>query len=76
MYRSGAVSVALTGNVSVDTIVAHGCRPIGEPIQVTSANRSVLLTLDNDKPTDVLQRIYSGLTEQDQRLSLASPWTR
>lgn len=69
VYRSGAVSVALSGNVAVDTIVAQGCRPIGGLMQVTSANRNVLLALDDEKPTDVLQRIYGRLTEHDQRLA-------
>jgi small ligand-binding sensory domain FIST len=68
-YRSGAVGVALSGNVTVDTIVAQGCRPIGVPLQVTSANRNVLLGLDHEKPTDVLQRIYSGLNEHEQTLA-------
>ncbi len=68
-YASGAVGVALSGNVTVDTIVAQGCRPIGDPMQVTSANRDVLLSLNDGKPMVVLQHIYSGLTEQEQTLA-------
>src|SRR5215831_20904585 len=32
VHRRGLVGVALTGNVAVDTIVAQGCRPIGDPM--------------------------------------------
>ncbi len=69
VHRSGAVGVALSGNVTVDTIVAQGCRPIGHRMQVTSVNRNVLTGLDNKKPIEVLQRIYSGLPSSDQRLA-------
>jgi len=68
-YRSGAVGVALSGNVTVDTIVAQGCRPIGQPTQVTSANRNMLLSLGGEKPMEVLQRIYDGLPEHDKKLA-------
>ena len=69
VYRSGAVGVALNGNVTVDTIVAQGCRPIGRPMQVTSVNRNLLTGLDDEKPIEVLQRTYSGLSASDQRLT-------
>ena len=69
VYRSGAVGVALSGNVTVDTIVAQGCRPIGRPMQVTSANRNILMGLDDEKPIQALQRVYGSLTASDQRLA-------
>ena len=69
VYRSGAIGVALSGNVTVDTIVAQGCRPIGRPMQVTSVNRNLLTGLDDEKPIEVLQRTYSGLSASDQRLA-------
>ena len=69
VYRSGAVGVALSGNVTVDTIVAQGCRPIGRPMQVTSVNRNLLTGLDDEKPIEVLQRTYGGLTAGDRRLA-------
>jgi len=34
-YREGSVGVALSGNLVMDTIVAQGCRPIGQPYWVT-----------------------------------------
>ena len=69
VYRSGAVGVALSGNVTVDTIVAQGCRPIGRPMQVTSVNRNILTGLDDEKPIEVLQRTYNSLPTSDQSLA-------
>ena len=69
VYRSGAVGVALRGNVTVDTIVAQGCRPIGRPMQVTSVNRNILTGLDDEKPIEVLQRTYNSLPTSDQSLA-------
>ena len=38
VHRSGAIALALTGNVQIDTIVAQGCRPVGDPMFVTIAH--------------------------------------
>lgn len=68
VVAQGAVGVALTGNVAVDTVVAQGCRPIGQPMQVTACDRNLLLELDGRPPLDVLQDLYSRADEHDQRL--------
>jgi len=34
LYREGTVGVALSGNLVMETIVAQGCRPIGQPYLV------------------------------------------
>ncbi|MGH2543470.1 MAG: FIST N-terminal domain-containing protein, partial [Ardenticatenaceae bacterium] len=49
-YASGAVGVALFGNIAVDTIVAQGCKPIGQPMHITACERNVLLELDGHTP--------------------------
>ena len=36
LVAEGAVGVALCGNVAIDTVVAQGCRPIGQPPGCTS----------------------------------------
>lgn len=46
MYREGTVGVALSGNILVETIVAQGCRPIGQPYWVTEGERNILLELE------------------------------
>lgn len=46
MYREGTVGVALSGNISVETIVAQGCRPIGQPFRIAEAERNILLKVE------------------------------
>src|SRR5579859_1466175 len=52
VHRGGAVVVALGGNVTVETIVAQGCRPIGRPMVVTRADENLIRELDKRKPSD------------------------
>ena len=47
----GGVALALTGDFSVQAVVSQGCKPIGEPLTVTQAERNVLLTLGSRPPT-------------------------
>ena len=68
MHREGAVGVGLSGDVIVDTVVAQGCRPIGEPLRITQAERNILIGLDGEPPLRVLQRVYHGLPSRDQEL--------
>lgn len=68
VYRSGVVALALTGALSVETVVAQGCRPIGEPLFVTRAERNTIRTLDGRTPVAVLSELHAGLSEQDQAL--------
>ncbi|MFM7364389.1 MAG: FIST N-terminal domain-containing protein [Cuspidothrix sp.] len=69
LYREGTVGVALSGNIVLDTIVAQGCRPIGEPLQVTKAERNIILELDEKVPLVVLRDLINGLSEEDRTLA-------
>ncbi len=68
-YSSGAVGIALHGNVAVDTIVAQGCRPIGGRMQITESERNMLIELDGRSTFDVLREMFAGMSERDQRLA-------
>jgi small ligand-binding sensory domain FIST len=68
IHRSGAVGVALSGDLSVDTIVAQGCRPIGDPMFVTRARENLLLDLDGQPARQVVQALYATLPAADQSL--------
>ncbi len=72
VYRSGSVGVALSGNVEVDTIVAQGCRPIGEPMFVTRADQHVLHQLDGRPALAVLQDLLAAADERDRQLFATS----
>jgi small ligand-binding sensory domain FIST len=68
VHRGGIAGVALGGDIVLDTIVAQGCRPIGEPMFVTSAQENVLYALDGRPAVTVLQELYRGLRAADQAL--------
>jgi small ligand-binding sensory domain FIST len=68
VYRAGAVGVALAGNVEVDTVVAQGCRPIGEPMFVTRADQNVLQALDGQPALAVLQELLATADARDRQL--------
>jgi small ligand-binding sensory domain FIST len=70
--RAGAVGVALSGDVAVETVVAQGCRPVGPPLFVTGARENVLYELDGQRPLDVLQRIFAAASPAEQRLFAGS----
>ncbi|HVO33301.1 MAG TPA: FIST N-terminal domain-containing protein [Elusimicrobiota bacterium] len=67
-YRSGAVGLALTGNIAMDVLVAQGCRPIGRPLRVTKCDRNILMELDGQPPLNLLRDLYTTLDERDQHL--------
>ena len=69
VHKSGLVGLAMHGEVTVDTIVAQGCRPIGEPMLVTSCHRNVILELDGRKPLDALREIFAEVSDRDRELA-------
>jgi small ligand-binding sensory domain FIST len=69
LYRDGTVGIALSGNIVVETIVAQGCRPIGKPLQVTKADRNIILELDEQVPLVVLRDLIATLSEKEKTLA-------
>ncbi len=72
MHRSGAVGVALRGNIMVDTVVAQGCRPVGQPMRVTKCARNVLAELDGEPPMGVLRDLFQKSDDRDRQLMRTS----
>lgn len=68
LFRTGSVGVALHGNVAVDTIVAQGCRPIGDPLAITECEDNVIYELDGRPPMQVLAGIYEAADEREKSL--------
>ncbi len=68
VHTGGAIGVALTGNVRVDTIVAQGCRPVGQPMFVTRSRRNVIFQLDGRPATQVIEDVYASLAPEEQEL--------
>ncbi|HEY9699931.1 MAG TPA: FIST C-terminal domain-containing protein [Trichocoleus sp.] len=77
-YDEGIVGVALSGNIVMETIVAQGCRPIGETYSIVEAERNIVLKLEQAEetgatltrtPLDVLQSLLQTLSEEDRDLA-------
>ncbi|MEI6084915.1 MAG: FIST N-terminal domain-containing protein [Verrucomicrobiota bacterium] len=65
----GAVGVALAGNIEVRTIVSQGCRPIGQPLTITRAEKNVIFELAGQPPLAVLNEMLPRLPTADQKLA-------
>lgn len=72
VHSAGAVGVVLRGNLVMDTIVAQGCRPIGDPLFVTWAEDNILCQLEGRRATEVLSELYDSLSADDQELFRSS----
>ena len=68
VLRSGAIGLALDGNITVDTVVAQGCRPIGSPMRISKSDHNMLLELDGQPPMEVLRNMLQVLPDRDQEL--------
>ncbi len=67
--EDGLVGVILTGNVSVETVVSQGCRPIGETFIVTKAQENVIYELAGKNFFDVVQDVLHQATARDKLLA-------
>ncbi len=68
VHREGLVGVGLAGDVAIDTIVAQGCRPIGEPMFVTRCERNVLHEIDAHRPAAVLSDLHRRASTRDREM--------
>ncbi|MEL6813715.1 MAG: FIST N-terminal domain-containing protein [Cyanobacteria bacterium J06598_3] len=82
VHKEGIVGVALSGEIVLETIVAQGCRPIGELYRVSEGERNIMLKLtkadeadelgdrtEDETPLEILQNIFQGLNEEDRELA-------
>lgn len=60
VHTSGAVCVALSGDLEVEAVVAQGCRPVGPPMFATAVDGHLLLELDGKSPIDALQKLHAA----------------
>lgn len=72
VLTSGTVGVALSGDIEVDTVVAQGCRPIGELMTVTSCDGNFLYELDETPALDVVRELFASLKDRDLELARSS----
>ncbi|MEQ8496805.1 MAG: FIST N-terminal domain-containing protein, partial [Gammaproteobacteria bacterium] len=65
---TGALVLALDGDIEMLTAVAQGCRPIGEPLFVSACDGNKLVTLDGRRPWDVLNDLFAAASAHDREL--------
>lgn len=80
-YDQGAIGVALSGEIVMESIVAQGCRPIGQIYRIAQGERNVILGLAEDNadtaardeahqpPLQVLQSTIKSLSYEDRQLA-------
>lgn len=73
MHRGGAVGVALYGDIEVATVVAQGCRPVGEPLVITRCEKNLLVELNGEPAVGQLERIFAEMDIDDQALFRSLP---
>lgn len=66
-HGKGAVGLALRG-VTVDTVVAQGCRPIGDAFFVTRHRDHLVQELNGKPVVQVIRDLFATLSERDQAL--------
>ena len=69
VHMQGVIGASFTGDVVVDTVVAQGCRPVGELMQVTSCDGNILRELEGRPALDVLRDLFSSMDEEERRLA-------
>jgi small ligand-binding sensory domain FIST len=69
VYHEGAVGVAMTGNIAMDTIISQGCRPIGRPYVITKAEENIIWHLKGKQALAVLHDVLAGLSPEDRELA-------
>ena len=67
--RAGAVALAFVGEgLRIDTLVAQGCKPIGDPMIVVDAEKNAIFRLDRGRALDVLEELHADLGPDDRAL--------
>ncbi|MCA9175898.1 MAG: FIST C-terminal domain-containing protein [Planctomycetales bacterium] len=64
----GAVAVLIERPARLRCVVSQGCRPIGEPMIVTKAERNVILELGGQPALERLETLFHSLPNHEQAL--------
>ncbi|MGE0486244.1 MAG: FIST N-terminal domain-containing protein [Gammaproteobacteria bacterium] len=67
-WYSGALVLALAGDIEMLGAVAQGCRPVGEPMFVSACDGNRLDGLDGRAPIAVLDSLFAHADERDRTL--------
>jgi small ligand-binding sensory domain FIST len=68
ILTSGAVGVMCSEDVPIRAVVSQGCRPIGTPFTITSADRNLAHELAGRPAMERLQEIVHAASDTDRKL--------
>ena len=68
ILTTGAVGVMCSEDVPIRAVVSQGCRPIGKPLTITSAERNLAHELAGRPAMERLQEIVHAATDADRKL--------
>ncbi len=68
VFDQGAVALLCSDDIPVRAVVSQGCRPIGMPLTVTSAERNLVHELAGQPAMARLQEIVHAASESDREL--------
>lgn len=68
VHDDGAVGVLLDPGQIVSTVVSQGCRPIGDPLMVTKADRNVIQEIAGQPALRRLDDVFRSLSEEERGL--------
>jgi small ligand-binding sensory domain FIST len=66
-FTEGVVAIRVSG-VGLRMLVSQGCRPIGESLVITQAERNVIQSLGGKPALDVVFELFQTLPTQEQRM--------
>jgi small ligand-binding sensory domain FIST len=69
VFDDGLVGVAVSGPVSIRTVISQGCRPIGDPYVVTKADRNVIYELGGEPALKRLQAAFEALDPDEREIA-------
>jgi len=67
--RDGAVGIAMTGPIEIETVVSQGCRPIGQHLLITRCEGNIIHELGGISAMKKLQAIVQDLRPEDVNLA-------
>lgn len=68
-FVESAVAIGFSGGVRLHTVVSQGCRPIGEPLTVTGAQRNIITSLGSRPAYERLVETIEGLSPLEKGIA-------
>lgn len=62
----GAVALGFRGGVRIRPLVSQGCKPIGEPLTITQADKNIVFSLGSKPAYEVLSAAFESLPPLDR----------